>query len=203
MNNANIISTFHQPQVNIQFVVIDRMLTDTNLSLFDVLQSRPNLSTMQTIVKASTIENLLTLKSLPKEICFERDLCVGISESLTTQFFNLITAKQFTFQFLENNAFDVDSGINKFELPKILKSLKSTNDFVSRHIFFGIHDNELENESKTRVLGVSLNGKHPVAEFLRSPEDEVDVTRNGKDSYVIKESIRVKEGWVQILQPIN
>lgn len=203
MNNANIISTFHQPQVNIQFVVIDRMLTDTNLSLFDVLQSRPNLSTMQTIVKASTMENLLTLKSLPKEICFERDLCVGISESLTTQFFNLITAKQFTFQFLENNAFDVDSGINKFELPKILKSLKSTNDFVSRHIFFGIHDNELENESKTRVLGVSLNGKHPVAEFLRSPEDEVDVTRNGKDSYVIKESIRVKEGWVQILQPIN
>lgn len=201
MNNANIISTFHQPQVNIEFVVIDRMFTDTMRSLFDVLQSRSNLSIMNTIVKASTMEHLLTLKSLPKEICFDGDLCVRVSESMTSQFFNLITAKQFTFQFLENEAFDVDTGNNK--LNKILKSAKSTNDFVSRHIFFGMHDNELDNERKTRVLGVSLKEKHPVAEFLRSPDDDVDVTRNGKKSYVIKESIRVKEGLVQILRPIN
>ena len=179
------------------------MLTDTQLSVFDVLQSTPSLSTMNSIVKASTMERLLSFKNLPKEICFERDLCVGISKSLATQFFNLVSAKQFTFHFLENSAFGSGPEMSKVKLNKLLTSTKSSNDFLSQHIFFGVHDHELKNESKTRVLGVSLKAKYPVTEFLRSLDDDVDVTRNGNNSYVIKKSIRVKEGLVQILTPIN
>lgn len=191
--------TLRQSKINIEFVVVDQMLSGTQLSFLDVLRSRPNLSTMRSIEKASTIEDIITSNSLPKEICFEENLCLGISKSLLAHFFEMISAKKFTFQLLENSAF---KSMEKTRLNALMSSVKQSNDFMTQHIFFGVHGNDQVDKSTMRMLGFSIKPKHPVAEFLRSL-DNVDVTRNGKESYVIVESIRVKEGLVQILKPIE
>ncbi|XP_066928415.1 uncharacterized protein [Clytia hemisphaerica] len=202
VNNAKIIVSIKLPQ-SLELTIIDSMIDTPIQSVMDVLRSTPSLSTMYEIIKGSHLKKILKGAQRPTEICFHKKLCIGISKDLANHFQELASFKQFTFQFLENDIFKTPKIMPKHYRKKFMTSSKARNTFVEQHVFLGIHDNEkLTNESKERMLGLTMNSKHPIVEFLQS-EGGRHVTRNGAHAFRIRKMIRVKEGLVQILSPLD
>jgi len=193
------------PDSQIAFTVIDSMLEQqSTLSILDVLQTTPGLSKMNSLFKDSTLESVLaTGTRTPTRVCFEKHLCLKVSQELSKHFQDLASFNQFTFQLLDDSVFQ---NMPKNLVKRIFSSSETRNVFVQEHTFLGKLQQQQhhldDNQSYHRIVGVSLKDKHPVAEFIpRGASRRYDVTRNGRSVFFIKKTIPVREGIAQILIP--
>jgi len=104
--------------------------------LMQVLKNSDDLSFAYQLFTRTPLRSLFQARRFDvKRICFTSDLCVGVEGALKSHFNDLVKAKKFTIQVLDDTSF---SQMN----PTQVTSLKIDNavrqDFLLRHVFLGI-----------------------------------------------------------------
>jgi len=175
--------------------VIDKPLEPTTLGVMDVLKDTSYLSTMFKLAKRGFMKKLLLRTQQVKRVCFGNGVCLPVTGSLKTHFDDLVEAKQFTIQVLDDASF---SQMNSTQLTSLKTDKAVRQDFILRHIFLGIMQHN-DDENDSRLIAQSAQQGHPVSELLWSDGKAV-VSESDGSVYIVDRSIRVREGLVQILK---
>ena len=184
---------------DLRMCVIDKPLEPTTQSLMDTLKVTKDLSTMYTLAKKGYMRKLLLqTQEDVKKICFGSDVCLPVSGNMKTHFNDLVKAKQFTIQVLNDAAF---SQMNETQLASLKTDKTARQNFILQHIFLGIMQHGDE-ENNSRLIAQSAQQGHPVSELLWSDGKPVISEADGS-VYVVDRSIRIREGIVQVLRRIE
>lgn len=187
--------SFEVSGLNLTIAVVDEVLHDTRPTLMDIIKSNPRLSIIHKLIAKSSLQDLLDKEHSVKEVCFDLGQCLTITGALKEHFNNLKLFKQFTFQLPDNSVFEAMSSV---VFKRLQRSPHRLQAFLKKHIFLGI----LKHSENKKILATSLKKKEPVTMII-PPENKKSkpITHDSHQVFSIDESVRVKEGLVQILMP--
>ena len=153
---------------------------------------------MNELVQKSPLKKLLHQNRFISRVCFSDKICLPIVGKLRKHFNDLLKAKQYTIQLVENDFFN---RMSPLRLLALKTNKKMRDEFLLQHIFLGIlQHNDQDNNS--RLIATSAQQRQPVSEWLWSDGKPI-VSKSGNSIFVIDRQIRVKEGLVQVLRRLE
>ncbi|XP_066915349.1 uncharacterized protein [Clytia hemisphaerica] len=196
IEDANIKICLSQGVINI--CIIDKVLQPITSTVKGILENNKNLSVMNELVRKSPLQKLLHRNRFVNRVCFTDKICLPIVGKLRKLFNDLLKAKQYTIQLVENNFF---GKMNPLQFLALKTNRKLRDEFLLQHIFLGIlQHNDQDNNS--RLIATSAQQRQPVSEWLWSDGKPI-VVKSGNSVFVIDRQIRVKEGLVQVLRRLE
>ncbi|XP_066928452.1 uncharacterized protein [Clytia hemisphaerica] len=196
IEDANIKVCLAYGSVNI--CVIDKVLQPTTYTVMQILTDGKHLSIMNELFHKSPLQKLLHRNRFVNRVCFTDKICLPIVGKLRKHFNDLLKAKQYTIQLIEDDFF------NKMN-PMLMLSLRQNKEireeFLLQHIFLGIlQHNDQDNNS--RLIAASAQQRQPVSEWLWSDGKPI-VSKWGGSIFVVARQTRVKEGLIQVLRTLE
>jgi len=196
IEDANIKICLSQGVINI--CVIDKVLQPITFTVKRILENNKNLSIMNELFHKSPLQKLLHRNRFVNRVCFTDKICLPIVGKLRKHFNDLLKAKQYTIQLIEDDFF------NKMN-PMLMLSLRQNKEireeFLLQHIFLGIlQHNDQDNNS--RLIATSAQQRQPVSEWLWSDGKPI-VSKWGGSIFAVARQTRVKEGLIQVLRTLE
>jgi len=176
-----------------EIVVIDKIITPPLTSLLQTLKSHPQLTHMYNLMnKEGGLDGLLRSNNIER-LCFQRNLCVRMSQEMKDRIKEALKFKQITLLVPSDRIFEA---MGKWDTLKLYSNAEKRREFMRRHIYLGcINKDTLTSE--VNLLAQPMESENSIA-VLHSHNGVAMVTDAEEKTYKLTESIRVKEGIILV-----
>jgi len=130
------------------------------------------------------------------KVCFSKDICVSLSESMQKHINDAINFKQFTIIAPTNEMFDA---MKKDKLKSLLRNSKARLNFLQEHIFLGSLADSVD---KQRGIAYSVSPFDSTI-TMNLEKGERYLVHSDKRLLLVKQSIPVIEGNIYITEMLN
>jgi len=156
------------------------------------LKSHQNLSMFYEIFSRSRVSDVFKTQGLSR-VCFERDLCVRLSQSMRKHMKEVISFNQFSIIAPTNTMFD---GMKKAKLKSLMIDPRARLNFLQEHVFLG---SLADSDAEHRGIAYSVSPLQSVL-TMNNENGERYLVHSDKRLLLVKEIVPLVEGTLYIVE---
>ena len=193
-NDADIIISLADEEGN-EIIILQDVIMPTSKDIDDVLSQRKDVSQFYNLWRKSDALEIFKTPQI-KKVCFVNDVCLTLTPLLQKSLHEAVQLKEYTIVAPTNSVLE---SMGAPLLAAAQRTRKAVTEFLQDFVFLG----SLESPSVVhKETAYSLSPDHDVL-TLSVRGDTLVLTDDNNQEFKVKESLRVKEGIVHIVEKIS